>query len=166
MQANTHPDLEPGIIRTYTGKMINVLDPDPALICIEDIAHALSNQCRFSGHTSKFYSVAQHSVLCAKMVSSQFKLAALLHDASEAYLVDLPTPIKIAIPQYTEIEGNMMRVIANKFGFDYPLSAIVKYADKAALEIEWKGLILSSKLLSIQPFDAETLFMYSFNNLK
>jgi sialic acid synthase SpsE len=82
-------------------------------ITIEDIAHALSNQCRFSGHVERFYSVAQHSVLVASF--SKNKLAGLLHDASEAYLVDVPRPIKPEFPAYAEIEKNIMQVIAKKY---------------------------------------------------
>jgi hypothetical protein len=76
--------ITPGEIRTYTGGMVNLTSLTPDQVILEDIAHALSNQCRFSGHTAQFYSVAEHSILCAEMVPDEMKLAALLHDASEA----------------------------------------------------------------------------------
>lgn len=131
------PAIEPGIIRTFTGIYINVFNPKPEDICIEDIAHALSNLCRFSGHTVQFYSVAEHSIRVAELVEPQHKLAALLHDASEAYLLDIPTPIKSLFPEYSKAENKLMEVIAEKFGFEYPLPAEVKLADKAMLEFEW-----------------------------
>jgi hypothetical protein len=86
-------------ITTYTGRRINPLDPRAEDVYIEDIAHALSLKCRWTGHVSTFYSVAQHSVLVAKELrraghSPRTQLAGLLHDASEAYLPDIASPIK------------------------------------------------------------------------
>jgi len=94
----------PDCIRTYTGRFVNVFQPTPEMICIEDIAHSLSNQCRFGGHLAQFYSVAQHSINCAGLVSSAHTKAALLHDSSEAYLMDIPSPIKAKMPEYKKIE--------------------------------------------------------------
>ena len=90
-------------IQTYTGKCFTPLDPKPEDICAEDIAHHLSNLCRFSGAVNDFYSVAEHSVRCfwyAREVlspgpPSPLHLAVLLHDAAEAYIIDLPRPIKM-----------------------------------------------------------------------
>lgn len=83
-----------GKIITHTGKWFDVLNPNPDDVDIEDIAHALANQCRFTGHIDEFYSVAQHSVLVANATPAPWKLHALLHDASEAYLSDIARPIK------------------------------------------------------------------------
>src|ERR1019366_9954250 len=82
-----------GAIRTYSGVRFKPLDPDPA-VGISDIAHALANQCRFGGHSSAFYSVAQHSVRVSEICAAEDALWGLLHDASEAYLVDVPAPLK------------------------------------------------------------------------
>lgn len=106
-------------IQTYTGKKFFPLDPDPELICIEDIAHSLAMQCRYNGHTRRFYSVAQHSVILASKFfkSHDLRFAALLHDASEAYLSDVPLPIK-HLPQFTfyrEAEDRLQRMIFAKF---------------------------------------------------
>src|SRR5690606_26745918 len=103
---------EANCIRTFTGQYINVFDPKPDLIRIEDIAHALSQMPRFGGHLPVFYSVAQHSLACAHKVSSRNALAALLHDASEAYLMDIPKPIKNNLHNYKETEHALMEVIA------------------------------------------------------
>ena len=132
----------PDCIRTYSGIYINVFEPTPEMICIEDIAHALSNQCRFGGHLPVFYSVAQHSYHCSQSVNQEHKLAALLHDASEAYLLDIPRPIKNRLSNYKDIEHNLMILIADKFGFNYPLHNDIKLADELALVAEWNCLML------------------------
>jgi len=77
-------------IRTFTGKWMDVFNPTADMIDIRDIAHALACTPRFAGHLPKFYSVAQHSIMCYDMVDKEFELVALLHDASEAYLLDIP----------------------------------------------------------------------------
>lgn len=132
----------PDCIRTFSGQYVNVFDPDPDTILIEDIAHALSHQCRFGGHLPMYYSVAQHSVLCAVSVPSEHALAALLHDASEAYMLDIPSPIKKRLPEYKKLEDNLMQVIAKKFEFQYPLHDEVKNADKILLVKEWQKLMI------------------------
>ncbi len=139
-------------IRTVSGIYMNVFEPTPEMIDINDIAHALSHQCRFGGHLSEFYSVAQHSLYVTEMTIQPYKLQALMHDASEAYLLDIPSPIKARLADYKEIEDNLMKIIARKFNFQYPLSDEVKICDKAMLEIEWDWLMLQTKhagLLSI-----------------
>jgi uncharacterized protein len=155
------PEMKPGVIMTYTGKIFNVFDPDPDLICIEDIAHALSNLCRFGGHTDDFYSVAEHSCRVSIEVPRALKLQALLHDASEAYIVDMPSPIKYHIPQYLEFENKLMSVIAEKFGFEYPLNDTVKRADKYLQQLEWERFIIKDRYWwsSYSNKDAELLFL-------
>ena len=82
-----------GWIQTYTKKKFDLLDPKPEMVCIEDVAHHLSNVCRFSGACSEFYSVAQHSVLVSEVCSPDSAVWGLLHDAGEAYYGDIVTPI-------------------------------------------------------------------------
>lgn len=130
-------------IRTYSGIYFNVFDPDVALIKIEDIAHSLAMQCRFNGHTKSFYSVAQHSVWVAERVPVKQKKAALLHDGSEAYLSDIPSPIKKYFTQYHKIEDDVMIAIAKRFDFEYPFDASVKKYDKEALYWEWENKVLN-----------------------
>jgi len=103
-------------IETRSGKHFNPLLPDPKLIDIEDIAHALSMICRFTGHCREFYSVAQHSVLVSERYSPDNKLAGLLHDASEAYLCDVSAPLKPFLPDYKQFEHNLTLVVLEKFG--------------------------------------------------
>src|SRR5690606_29748913 len=92
-------------MQTFTGRRFWPLDPRPDEICIEDIAHALSMQCRYAGHCLSFYSVAEHSVLLSQHVAEPFRRWALLHDASEAYLVDVPRPIKGDLSNYRAVEA-------------------------------------------------------------
>lgn len=94
------------------------LDPRPEEIHIEDIAQALSMQCRFGGHVQKFYSVAEHCVLVASILPHKKRRAGLLHDASEAYCVDVPRPLKRCLAGYTEIEARIQRAICKRFGLD------------------------------------------------
>ena len=81
-------------VSTYTGKQFFPLDPQQDQVDIEDIAHGLAYQCRFNGQTRYFYSVAQHSLIVAGLVPKRLYLAALLHDAAEAYMGDMVKPLK------------------------------------------------------------------------
>jgi hypothetical protein len=130
------------LIRTQSGIYVDVFDPKPEMFVVEDIAHALSMQCRFSGHLRRFFSVAQHSVMVSFRVGDGKRLAALLHDASEAYLVDLPKPIKEELAEYKVVEDRVMAALAEKFGFPYPLDPEIKDIDKLMLEWEWHQLML------------------------
>ena len=132
----------PGCIRTRSGIYVDVVNPTAAMLDINDIAHALSYQQRFSGHTANGFSVAQHCINCSYLVSDKNKIAALMHDASEAYLVDLPSPIKKLMPQYQQIEHNLMLLIAKEFGFEYPLADAVKVIDGAMLQYEWDAYMI------------------------
>ncbi len=100
------------IVATYSGKLVNVLDPAPEDISIEDIAHSLSQTNRFNGHTSFPYSVAQHSVMVSRVVAKEIPrlaLLGLLHDAAEAYTGDIISPIKT--DGQKAIEKTMLAVI-------------------------------------------------------
>lgn len=128
-------------IRTFTGKVFDLKILDPDSICIEDIAHGLANTARFAGQLPKFYSVAQHSFHVAQSASKENQLAALLHDASEAYLGDMPSPFKKMMPDYKALENKLMAAIAQKFGFDYPLNHEIKKIDNRLLNREWDYFI-------------------------
>jgi hypothetical protein len=160
----------PNCIRTFSGLYINPCEPDPILIDIEDIAHALSMQPRFGGHLPVFYSVAQHCVLAAEYVNEERKLAALLHDASEAYLIDVPRPVKRQLHNYKEVEDKLMAVISAKFGFQWPLHEDVKRADEIMLRDEWEGLMLQNDIWEpIEVWDqgqAKGRFLDLYHSLK
>ena len=103
-------------MKTYTGRKVDPVNPAAEDILLEDIAHALSLNCRGNGQVTHFYSVAQHCINAAKEAiargySDKVVLACLLHDASEAYLTDLIRPVKIYMPKYQEIEDRFLAVI-------------------------------------------------------
>lgn len=139
------------IIQTRSGILFRPLDdePDPTLLDIGDIAHALSNQGRFTGHTRFFYSVAQHSVLVSEEIEDwgltlEEQLWGLLHDASEAYLADIPTPLKLHAAfrdVYAEHERRVMRAVCLRFGLTIGEPACVHRADQAALAAEVRDLM-------------------------
>ncbi|RZD16594.1 MAG: HD family hydrolase [Candidatus Acididesulfobacter guangdongensis] len=129
-------------IQTYTGKKFDFLNPDADSVCIEDIAHALSNICRYTGHTKEFYSVAQHSVLAVNNVPDEDSLAALLHDATESYLTDISKPLKTLLPQYRKLEYKVYKVITEKFGLPDKLPDSVKEADLRLLATEKRDLLI------------------------
>ncbi len=103
-------------ICTVNGSYFNFVDVKPNVIFIDTIARALSNLCRFNGQIEKFYSVAQHSVLCSYIVPEEFAMQALFHDAAEAYIGDITTPLKILLHDYREIEKRVEFDIFKKLG--------------------------------------------------
>lgn len=155
------------MISTRSGRNVSLLNPSSGQIEIGDIAHGLAHQCRFNGQTTKFYSVAQHSVLVASILPEELKLAGLLHDAAEAYLGDIVQPLKILLPEFAEIESRFMAKISERFsvkGLDDPE---IKRADLIALaterrdlmpmeQIEWPALEgISPMRQRIEPFQPE-----------
>lgn len=166
---------------TYSGFEIDLLQPTEASIDINDIAHALSNICRFGGHCAPFYSVAQHSLIVAALAPQHLKLAALLHDAPEAYLGDVIKPLKTLLGNnYAQYEELFEVAIGNKYGVDYVDLMSIKEYDLLALEIEHEALQKRSftRLLSVMfengllendwaytPPVAEKEFMRAFEQL-
>lgn len=132
--------LEPWI-ETFTGKQFYFLDPADDQIDIRDIAHSLAFTCRYTGHSNRFYSVAEHSILVSYLANDP--LGGLLHDASEAYITDIASPIKPYLNNYKELEDKLMSKIAAKFGFVYPLDPDIKDCDATQLKTEAKHLLRS-----------------------
>lgn len=132
-------------MQTAHGRLFWSLDPRADEVYIDDIAHALSNQCRFAGHCREFYSVAQHSVLVSYQVPAEDALWGLLHDASEAYLVDLPRPVKRASEigvAYTRAETAVMAVICDRFGLPREEPSSIKEADNVVLMTEARDIMM------------------------
>lgn len=124
-------------MQTHTGIQFTPFDPKPEQICIEDIAHALSLNCRYNGHTRAFYSVAEHSLYVSQIVPEEDALWGLLHDAAEAYISDLPKPFKDGIAEHIDpYEERILEVIAEKYDMDFPYPTSVKRADWGILAAE------------------------------
>lgn len=128
-------------ILTRSGKHFDFVDPQPDQIDILDIAWGLSKECRFAGQCYGFYSVAQHSVLVSQVVSEEFALEALLHDAAEAYCKDIPMPLKALLPDYKRIEQRVDRAIRSAFDLPAECSHEVKHADLILLATERRDLM-------------------------
>lgn len=159
----------PGCMRTYSGVYINILDPKQTDFLIEDIAHALSMTPRFAGHMPIWYSVADHCNRCAVLAEAYGAnvFEALMHDASEAYLGDMVSPVKKVLPGYVELESRFMTLIASRFGFKWPLSAKTKEIDRLSLEAEWK--IMIGEFYPIQqynPKQAKSMFLNLYHAYK
>ena len=126
---------------TTTETAFNPVEPVLTKIHVEDILNALSNNCRWGGHVPSFYSVAQHTC-CVLRVAEQIMKEPLprdevkqilLHDASEAYLIDIPAPIKKQMPEYMAIEDRLQEAIARRFDVRYPWDPLVHVADKVSM---------------------------------
>lgn len=128
-------------ILTASGRTFNLVKPDPDTICIGDIAHALSHLCRFTGHCRAFYSVAEHSYLSSYAVPHKNALEALLHDAAEAYIGDVSSPLKSLLPDYRAIEHRVEAAIRLRFGLPEFPSECIKAADLAMLGAERRDLM-------------------------
>jgi len=128
-------------MQVWSGGIYWPLDPRAEEVHIADIAHALSMQCRYAGHVERFYSVAEHSVHVSRLVSPHLALFGLLHDATEAYLVDVPRPVKAHLTNYKEIEQLNWLVIAERFGLPVTLPPEVHRADAAMFAAERAALM-------------------------
>jgi len=133
-------------IQTFTGKVFSLENPHPSMVCIEDIAHALSRICRYTGHVNReHYSVAQHCVEMSYVVEPEFALWALLHDATEAYISDLAAPIKRMqeMDAYCQLEWEVERIVCESLGIhpDGPMREAVKIADLRMLITEAQQLL-------------------------
>ena len=127
-------------ILTVTGNHFDFIELKNNKIDIEEIAYALSNTCRFGGHCKQYYSVAQHSVLVAQRVPSWCYMDALFHDAAEAYLGDMPTPLKQLLPDYKNMTHKVEFWLQQKMGINIEQPEIKK-ADLEVLAAEKRDLM-------------------------
>jgi len=128
-------------MQVWTGGVYWPLDPRAEEVFIEDIAHALSMQCRYAGHVEQFYSVGEHSVHVSHIVPPHLALCGLLHDGTEGYLVDVPRPVKRHLTNYKEIEQLNWVVIAKRFGLPEVMPEEIHRADAAMLATERAALM-------------------------
>jgi len=130
-------------IVTYSGRRFHYSEPRPEDVSLEDVALALSNICRYGGHTFRFYSVAQHSVLVSRWCDPEDALAGLLHDASEAYLWDCPSPLK-RVPEmegYLELEARVQPAVARALGASGAIPPSVLRADERVYLAEVRDIL-------------------------
>ncbi len=166
-------------IQTNKGHKIYLDDLENSCFDIEDIAHSLSNLCRWTGHTNNFYSVAQHSFHVSENCINQ--LDGLMHDATEGYLNDISSPVKKFgdIQSYLDLERRVHIAIANKFKFNTEIPVDVKYADTVLLFTEKRDLFnfdidwewgnefkpLKKKIIPWAPKKAKTKFLDKYYEL-
>ena len=177
---NTPTAMEPWI-ETSEGNKFWFTTDDADGITVTDIAASLSKMCRFTGHCKRFYSVAEHSVHVSRLLPEHLALAGLLHDASEAYLADIASPVKQLLPDYKRIEEKVMAKIAKAFdlpiGFDKDPE--IKKADWSQLKSEayhllpskgegWffpKGVLFGNTPGGLDPESAQRLFLETYNRI-
>ena len=142
------------VAETFTGVRFDLLSPRADQVDIKDIAQGLSNLCRYSGQCRRFYSVAEHSVICYRqasvvgLVKQHVAKAVLLHDAAEAYVGDMIRAVKRLNASYCDLEGRVFNAIAERFTLEQSpvIKAIVKYYDNAVLRAEMFELLPSKGL--------------------
>lgn len=131
-------------IMTQSGRMYHFANPDPRSIVVEDMAHALSKICRFTGHTREHYSVAEHCIrvswLAEQKYGKAFAREGLLHDSYETYGSDINGPLKSLIPEYKKYERIGEEVIGRKFNFTVPKSPEIKDCDGVLYQTERRDL--------------------------
>lgn len=161
-------------MRTYSGKFFYPEHVDVLEVDIVDIAHALSNVCRYNGHLNHFYSVAQHSLIVSELVPQEYALEGLLHDACEAYIPDMPSPLKGLLPDFVALQDEIMAHVFKHFNLKYPLPGEVEYIDKNIRGAEmfwlsnWNEAFLARldyKVVPMSPTIAEHQFLNRFAEL-
>ena len=163
-------------IVTYSGIVFWPFDPRKEEINIIDIAHSLSMKCRFNGHLDKFESVAEHCVRVSSLCSKTNRLWGLLHDAAEAYVADLPAPIKEELPEYKRIENNILKIICKKYGLPIKEPEEVKKYDLVVRATEMRDLMSHNPYkYTVKPLrtilepwtqkQAEKMYLDVFNSL-
>jgi hypothetical protein len=170
-------------IQTATGIRFYLLDPKPEEISIEDIALSISKLCRYTGHTRRFYSVAQHCLQVSTLVPGELALEGLLHDATEAYIGDISKPLKDALELVAPgairgIEDRIHVAVAQRFGVDFPMDPRIKEADLISLATEkrdlmpfdpipWKQMLQPhpDTIVPYTPWEAREAFMARYREL-
>lgn len=168
-------------IMLASGRYFDLEDPESSVFAIEDIAHALSNICRYTGHCRTFYSVAQHSVLVSDIVPYEDAMCGLLHDAAEAFIGDVSKPLKMLLPDYKVIEERIEAALFNRFGLPPVIPLSVKEADRILLRTEQRDLMgadehkwlhtegarpLPQRIEPLSPEAARALFMDRYKILE
>lgn len=163
-----------GCINTLSGKYIDLINPNVDDIDIIDIISGLSKKPHYSGQTNDFFSISQHSIYVSRLIECdsprdyKLQLAGLLHDASEAYLGDMVSPIKSYLPTFKVIEDRLQECIFEKYNLDVELMKKIKPYDKYVLKLEYMAFYLNRPELIKEywsPAVAEFYFQKRFNTL-
>lgn len=154
-------------IRTLSGLFIDIQFPTAEMIDIEDIAHGLAGEFRFGKQTKERYTVAQHCVEMSRRAPFKLQLTALLHDAPEFVMGDMTKPLKILLDDYKRLENGLMKVIAQKYGIEFPFDPEIKRLDTQLLEWEYKNLFLEPEryFMVMSPPVAKAAFLKRFHEL-
>lgn len=128
-------------ILTISGQYFDFIHPDKYVLNVFDIAHGLSQICRFAGQCSRFYSVAEHSVYVSRIVPPEHAMAGLFHDAAEAFIGDVSRPLKQLLHDYKVIEKRVEASLFRQLQIPYPLPACIKHADMRMLRLEQSVLM-------------------------
>jgi hypothetical protein len=160
-----------GCIRVHSGIYVNVTDFKKEHVLLDDIGHALAMLPRWGGHCAFPYSVAEHCIIGSyddSLTTNEERLAFLMHDSSEAYMLDIPTPIKELFPLYYELEHSIMNVISQVLLFEYPLSEKTKVVDKNMLYSEWDTIIINKYRIceQMEHMQIKKMFIDRYNELK
>lgn len=137
---------------TFSGIYVNFKNPKPETMRLLDIAHGLSQECRYASQCIRHYPVGQHCVLASHIVPNDFALEALFHDATEAFLKDLPTWLKLLLPEYKNIEENFEVAIRTQFGLELDTK---KRAERKKIIKEYDYKLLATEKRDLMPQDGE-----------
>lgn len=167
-------------IMLHSGKLFDIANPEGSEISVDDVAHGLAHTCRYAGQCDGFFSVAEHSVLVSQVTTGD-KLAALFHDAAEAFIGDMSRPLKYMLPEYKAIERRIEKAIFDQFGIPWPATIEIKAADHSVMAAEQNVLMPSGTnewlrdanvlpahvtIRRLMPNDAKLLFLQRYEELR
>jgi uncharacterized protein len=169
------------IIDLSTGTRMDLANPSLESISITDIANSLSKICRFTGHSTKFYSVAEHCVRASHIPKGyEAQFATLMHDAHEAFCGDVSSPLKALLPDYKTVEAKLQQIVRERYAISHENDDIVRTCDLKMLATEKRDLMANSHTywdilkhvepltVAITPWDhalAKKMFLRRFNEL-
>lgn len=167
-------------VLTHSGNVFHYITPMHSLLEVEDVAHALANQCRFGGHTKAFYSYAQHAVMVSRLVPAEDALHALFADAAKALIGNVQTACKPLLPDYQRLEERILRAVYAHLHLEWPTPPSVHVAALVMRATERRDLLPPNgkpwpELIGVQPLpdrivpelpqQAKDLFLHRYESL-